>query len=109
MAYCLTFFCRSGAENGAAALARLLAEVAEDGAPLLVRRDPVGRVAEVDCCDLATDDGSGRPASGWLILSGATDWPLVHRLWAALATLWSAVAWDEQSGFALDKPTPTPT
>jgi hypothetical protein len=35
-----------------------------------------------------------------LTLSGNdTDWPLVERIWAALAALWSAIAWDEMSGF----------
>ncbi|WP_106403155.1 hypothetical protein [Actinocorallia populi] len=32
---------------------------------------------------------------------GDPDWALVHRFWAALAELWSAVAWDEMSGFAI--------
>jgi hypothetical protein len=31
----------------------------------------------------------------------APDWPLVNRIWAAAATLWAAVPWDEASGFAI--------
>lgn len=32
---------------------------------------------------------------------GDPDWALVHRIRAALAELWTAVAWDEMSGFAI--------
>ena len=32
---------------------------------------------------------------------GDPDGALVHRIWAALAKLWSAVAWDGMSGFAV--------
>lgn len=37
-----------------------------------------------------------------MLSGGDTDWaPVVHRIWAALAKLWSAVPWDEMSGFAI--------
>ncbi|MFE2267347.1 hypothetical protein [Streptomyces griseosporeus] len=29
------------------------------------------------------------------------DWPLVHRIWTALVTMWGAVPWDESSGFGI--------
>ncbi|MFB6960219.1 hypothetical protein ACFCYB_25170 [Streptomyces sp. NPDC056309] len=29
------------------------------------------------------------------------DWALVHRIWAALVSLWKAVPWDESSGFEI--------
>ncbi|MFF7237703.1 hypothetical protein [Streptomyces collinus] len=29
------------------------------------------------------------------------DWALVHRIWAALVSLWRAVPWDESSGFEI--------
>ncbi|MBR7825117.1 hypothetical protein KDK95_02275 [Actinospica sp. MGRD01-02] len=38
---------------------------------------------------------------------GHPDWVLVDRIWAALERLWSAVAWDEQSGFDLSRGIPT--
>jgi hypothetical protein len=41
-----------------------------------------------------------------LILSGETDWLLVERIWSTLTTLWSAVAWDEMSGFEINKDAP---
>jgi hypothetical protein len=42
-----------------------------------------------------------------LILTGNdTDWPLVNRIWSALLTLWSAIAWDEMSGFEVNKDAP---
>jgi hypothetical protein len=95
--------------------------------------------AEVDACGLATDNGSGIAAAGWLplhisvgitynaqrvihashngehgtwgsdllaelTLSGAiTDWPPVEHIWAVLVALWSAIAWDEMSGFDANK------
>jgi hypothetical protein len=35
-------------------------------------------------------------------LSGdSPDWPLVDRIWTALVDLWSAVPWDETSGFEI--------
>ena len=142
VAYYLTFFCRSGQESGSSALARFLAKLAETGDPVLIRRSGTDYVDEVDVCELATDDGSGIPAAGWivlqfsvgvkynaksvisaspndeygiwgsdlqaeLILSGnKTDWPLVKRIWAVLVTLWSAIAWDEMSGFEVNKDAP---
>lgn len=37
-----------------------------------------------------------------LTLSGNNpDWPLLDRIWQALADLWSAVPWDETSGFEI--------
>jgi hypothetical protein len=29
------------------------------------------------------------------------DWALVHRIWAAVVSLWRAVPWDESSGFEI--------
>lgn len=138
VAYSLTFFCRSGELTGSSALATFLAKLTDAGDPLLIRHDAVDRIDEVDACELASDNGSGAAASGWLllqfsvgveynapsvigaspsgeygiwgsdlvaelILSGVTDWPLVKRIWAALAALWSAIAWDEMSGFDVNK------
>lgn len=37
-----------------------------------------------------------------------TDWPLVNRIWAVLITLWSAIAWDEMSGFEANNDAPRP-
>jgi len=139
VAYCLTFFCRSSEESGPSALSRFLAELTRTGDPVLIRRTTADYADEVDACELATDNGSGTPTAGWvllglsagvrynaqsviaaspddehgiwgsdlqaqLILSGvSTDWPLVKRIWAVLVTLWSAIAWDEMSGFEVNK------
>ena len=138
VSYVLTFFCRSGEAIGSSALATFLAKLGETGDPVLVRRDAADHIDEVDVCELASDNGSGAAAAGWLllefsvgieynarsvivaspggedgiwgsdlvaelILSGETDWPLVKRIWATLADLWSAVAWDEMSGFDINK------
>lgn len=144
MAYYLTFFCRSGEENGSSALAAFLSKLAETGDPVLVRHDAAGYVDEVDVCELATDNGSGMPMAGWLTLEfsvgveynaetvisaspndehgtwgsdlraeltlsgSSTDWPLVNRVWAVLAALWPAIAWDEMSGFEVNKDAPEP-
>ena len=143
MAYHLTFFCRCGEENPSSALAAFLAKLTETGDPVLIERPARDYVDEVGVCELATDNGSGMPASGWLllqfsvgikynaqsvigaspddehgiwgsdlvaelILSGTTDWPLVNRVWAVLITLWSAIAWDEMSGFEANKDAPEP-
>ena len=44
-----------------------------------------------------------------LTLTGnTTDWPLVNRIWALLITLWSAIAWDEMSGFEANDDAPEP-
>jgi hypothetical protein len=142
VAYYLNFFCRAGEENGSSALARFLATLAETGDPLLVERKTGDYVDEVAVCELATDDGSGRPAADWLslefsvgvefiaeyaiavspndeygiwgsdlqaqiTLSGnSSDWPLVDRIWTTLVDLWSAVAWDETSGFEIGTSAP---
>jgi hypothetical protein len=37
---------------------------------------------------------------------GEPNWALVHRIWAALAKLWSAVPWDEMSGFEIAEGVP---
>lgn len=144
MAYHLTFFCRSGEENGPAALTAFLSKLTETGDPVLIERHSADYADEVDVCELATDNGSAMPASGWLtlqfsvgieynaqsvisaspddehgiwgsdllaelILTGnTTDWPLVNRIWAVLITLWSAIAWDETSGFEANKDAPEP-
>ncbi|MEU2232243.1 hypothetical protein [Streptomyces vietnamensis] len=40
-------------------------------------------------------------------LSGKNpDWLLVNRMWTALARLWSAIPWDEMSGFEIAKSVP---
>ncbi|MER5430570.1 hypothetical protein [Streptomyces sp. NPDC002588] len=42
-----------------------------------------------------------------LTLSGDNpDCALVHRIWAAVVSLWGAVAWDESSGFEIAARTP---
>ncbi|OLT27529.1 hypothetical protein BJF79_11705 [Actinomadura sp. CNU-125] len=42
-------------------------------------------------------------------LTGARpDWPLVDRIWTVLESLWSAVLWDETSGFAVAAETRRP-
>lgn len=135
VAYCLTFFCRSGEVNGSSARAAFLSKLTETGDAVLIRHGAAGYADEVDACELATDDGSGTAAAGWLLLQfsvgiehsaqsvihaspsgedgtwgsdlvaeltllGATcDWPLMQRVWTALVALWSAIAWDEMSGF----------
>ena len=68
MAYHLTFFCRSGEENPSSALAAFLAKLTETGDPVLIERPARDYVDEVGVCELATDNGSGMPASGWLLL-----------------------------------------
>jgi hypothetical protein len=68
VAYYLTFFCRSGEENGSSALARFLSELTETGAPIQIKRTAFEYVDEVDVCKLATDNGSGAPAAGWVTL-----------------------------------------
>jgi hypothetical protein len=138
VAYLLTFFCRSGEANGSSALATVLAKLTETGDPVLVKRDAVDRPEQVDVCELASDDGSGSAAAGWLLLQvsvgieynaqqviaaspsgedgtrgsdlvveliliGDTDWSLVTRISATLAGLWSVIAWDEMSGFDINK------
>jgi hypothetical protein len=143
MAHHLTFFCRSGQENPSSALAAFLAKLTETGDPVLIKPHAADYVDEVGVCELATGNGSGLPAAGWLILqfsvgieynarsvigaspddqhgiwgsdllaelilSGTTDWPLVNRIWAALITLWSAIAWDEISGFEANEDAPEP-
>jgi hypothetical protein len=68
MAYHLTFFCRSGEENGSSALATFLSKLTETGDPVLIERSAADYADQVDVCELATDNGSAMPASGWLIL-----------------------------------------
>jgi hypothetical protein len=133
----------SGQEKGSSALASFLSKLTETGDPVLIKRPAANYAHEVDVCELATDNGSGRPQAGlvlqfsagvrynamsvisaspndecgiWgsdlqaeLILTGTnTDWPLVNRIWAVLVTLWSAIAWDEMSGFEVNKDAPGP-
>ena len=44
-----------------------------------------------------------------ITLSGdVLDWPLVQRIWTALVDLWSAVPWDEMSGFEIANEIPRP-
>lgn len=68
MAYSLTFFCRSRQENGSTALASFLAKLTETGDRVLIRRPAADYADQVDACELATDNGSGMPAAGWLVL-----------------------------------------
>lgn len=68
MAYYLTFFCRSGEENGSSALARFLSKLTETGEPVLIRRRTGNYVDEVAVCELATGNGSGAPVAGRLTL-----------------------------------------
>jgi hypothetical protein len=68
VAYSLTFFCRSGQENGSTALASFLAKLTEAGDRVLIRRPAADYADQVDACELATDNGSGMPAAGWLVL-----------------------------------------
>ncbi|WP_031071673.1 hypothetical protein [Streptomyces sp. NRRL WC-3742] len=131
MAYRLTFFCRSGEENGLEALDRLLDELLSAGAPLLAEgRGPfvdevaayaLGTGGSADRLELEVQVGTAWIAESvieaspddahgiWgcdllatITLSGdSPDWPLVDRIWTALVDLWGAVAWDEASGFAV--------
>lgn len=49
----------------------------------------------------------GSDLRAMLTLSGSnTDWPLVKRIWATLDSLWSAIAWDEMSGFEVNQDAP---
>jgi hypothetical protein len=47
---------------------KLPVEATETGDPVLIRRPAADYVDEVDVCELATDNGSGMPAAGWLVL-----------------------------------------
>lgn len=67
MAYQLTFFCRSGEENGQAAISRLLDELLPVGDLLLTQRSGP-YVDEVAVCSLATRGPAGHPAADWLVL-----------------------------------------
>jgi hypothetical protein len=104
MAYHLTFFCQSGEKNGSTALATFLRKLTETGDPALIKRPTAEYADEASACELATDNGSAMPASGW----SSCDWPLVNRIWAALIALWSAIAWDEMSGFEANRDAPGP-
>lgn len=42
VAYYLTFFCRSGEENGSSALARFLSQLTDTGTPVLIKRLAAG-------------------------------------------------------------------
>jgi hypothetical protein len=64
VAYSLTFFCRSGQENGSTALASFLAKPTETGDRMLIRRPAADYADQVDACELATGNGSGMPAAG---------------------------------------------
>lgn len=65
VAYCLTFFCRSGEVNGSSALAAFLSRLTETGDAVLIRHGAAGYAEEVDARELATDDGSGTAAAGF--------------------------------------------
>jgi hypothetical protein len=68
VAYYLTFFCRSGEENGSSALARLLSRLQETGPPVLVERRTGRDVDEVAVCGVATDNGAGAAMAGQVTL-----------------------------------------
>lgn len=137
MAYYLTFFCRSGEEDDSSALATFLSKrvipywsgpaadysgVCElatgDGsatptADWLTLQFSVGTRHIADSVIGASPNDEhgiwGSDLRAELILSGnAADWPLVYRIWAVLITLWSATAWDEMSGFEINKGAPEP-
>lgn len=64
----------------------------------------VRRIAE-SVITASPDDEQGIWGSDLLatvtLSGGSTDWPLVGRIWRALVDLWSAVPWDEMSGFEI--------
>ncbi|MFI6896969.1 hypothetical protein ACIBM4_22975 [Streptomyces sp. NPDC050256] len=137
MAYRLSFFCRSGEENGDEALDRLLDYLLESGDGLVGEglgpfddsvaafrlgtrsRDTGGPVADLLTLELhvgvaeiaesviaaSPNDESGVWGCDLLAivtLSGDNpEWTLVHRIWAAVVSLWKAVPWDESSGFEI--------
>lgn len=59
-----------------------------------------GRVIAVSPDDVHGVWGSDREVRVTPV--GETDWDLVERVGRALTGLWSAVAWDETSGFGVD-------
>ncbi|MFE7531319.1 hypothetical protein ACFU7Y_37275 [Kitasatospora sp. NPDC057542] len=67
MAYQLTFFCRSGEENGQAAISRLLDELLPAG-DLLVTERSGPFVDEVAVCSMAARGPAGDPVADWLTL-----------------------------------------
>ncbi|MFJ2392832.1 hypothetical protein ACIOTI_08795 [Streptomyces sp. NPDC087843] len=137
MAYQLSFFCRSGEENGDEALDRLLDYLLESGDGLVGEwlgpfedsvaafrlgtrsRDSDGLVPDLLTLELhvgvaeiaesviaasPNDEGGiwGCDLLAIVTLSGDNpDWTLVHRIWAAVVSLWKAVPWDESSGFEI--------
>ena len=88
MVYRLLFFGRCGEQDAQDAVGRLLDEVLADGDPLLGEVcGPVMPVDEIAAYRLATRTPEGS--------------------WSMLERLWSAVAWDEHSGFDLSREIPT--
>jgi hypothetical protein len=65
---------------------------------------------DVIAADLNDDHGVwGSDLMAVVTLSGDhPDWPLVDRIWTALESLWSAVPWDEMSGFGIAAETRRP-
>ncbi|MEV6992007.1 hypothetical protein AB0N87_22735 [Streptomyces sp. NPDC093228] len=80
-------------------------------ADLLTLEVHVG-VAEIAEPVIAASPNDEQGISGCDLLATVTlsgdnpDWPLVHRIWAAVVSLWGAVPWDESSGFEIAAGTP---
>ncbi|MGW2932792.1 hypothetical protein ACWDA7_13210 [Streptomyces sp. NPDC001156] len=111
MAYQLSFFCRSGEDRGDEALDRLLHYLLESGDRLvgewlLTLEVHVG-VAEIAESVITASPNDEQGIWGCDLLATVTlsgdnpDWALLHRIWAAVVSLWGAVPWDESSGFEI--------
>ncbi|MFF4836675.1 hypothetical protein [Streptomyces sp. NPDC001315] len=80
-------------------------------ADLLTLEIHVG-VAEIAESVIAASPNDERGIWGCDLLATVTlsgdnpDWALVHRIWAAVVSLWGAVPWDESSGFEIAASTP---
>ncbi|MFI6743790.1 hypothetical protein ACIBI9_63925 [Nonomuraea sp. NPDC050451] len=68
VAYCLTFYCRSGEEEGSSAMIQFLEALTSEDDRLLVECGTGDYLDQVAVCRLATDDGDGRPVADWLTL-----------------------------------------
>ncbi|MFF4041253.1 hypothetical protein [Streptomyces sp. NPDC001816] len=80
-------------------------------ADLLTLEVHVG-VAEIAESVIAASPNDERGIWGCDLLATVTlsgdnpDWALLHRIWAAVVSLWGAVPWDESSGFEIAAGTP---
>ncbi|MGW4610276.1 hypothetical protein ACWENS_44720 [Streptomyces sp. NPDC004532] len=92
-------------EDSAAAF-RLGTGIDRPVADLLTLEVHVG-VAEIAASVIAASTDDERGIWGCDLLATVTlsgdnpDWALVHRIWAAVVSLWKAVPWDESSGFEI--------